>query len=64
MRILLAIIFGGLFVLPAYAADPIEENVAKLGLSKEQLLKIGEMIYNTEGENTCLKCHGKGGHWW
>ena len=61
MRWLVAAVCVGLFVLPVYAADPIEENVAKLGLSKEQLLKIGDEIYNTEGENTCLKCHGKGG---
>jgi mono/diheme cytochrome c family protein len=47
--------------LPAYAADPIQDHVAKLRLSKEQLLKIGEAIYNTEGQNTCLTCHGKGG---
>ena len=47
--------------MPAYAADPIAENVAKLGLTKEQLLKIGEEVYNTDGENTCLQCHGKGG---
>ena len=49
------------FVFPVYAADPIAENVAKLGVPKEQLLKIGEAVYNTDGENTCLQCHGKGG---
>lgn len=58
---LIAAVWGGMLVLPVYAADPIAENVAKLGLSREQLLKIGGDIYNTEGENTCLKCHGKGG---
>jgi cytochrome c553 len=51
----------GVFVLPVYAADPLAENVAKLGVAKEQLLKIGETVYNTDGENTCLQCHGKGG---
>jgi hypothetical protein len=47
--------------LPAYGADAIAEKVAKLGLSQAQLLSIGEAIYNAEGENTCLTCHGKGG---
>ncbi|HSX78990.1 MAG TPA: hypothetical protein VLQ80_10520 [Candidatus Saccharimonadia bacterium] len=61
MRWLLVAVCVGLFVLPAYAADPIAENVAKLGLAKEQLLKIGEDVYNTDGENTCMQCHGKGG---
>ena len=61
MRWLMVAVCVGLFVLPAYAADPIAENVAKLGLTKEQLLKIGEDVYNTDGENTCLQCHGKGG---
>src|SRR4029450_1697375 len=61
MRWLLVAVCAGLFVLPAYAADPIAENVAKLGLAKERLLKIGEEVYNTDGENTCLQCHGKGG---
>jgi len=61
MWVLLALVCVGWFVSPVSAADKIAENVAKLGLSKEQLLKIGDEIYNTEGENTCLKCHGKGG---
>jgi hypothetical protein len=61
MRWLMVVVCMGLFILPAYAADPIAENVAKLGLTKEQLLKIGEEVYNTDGENTCLQCHGKGG---
>ncbi|MGE3536350.1 MAG: hypothetical protein AB7N91_02810 [Candidatus Tectimicrobiota bacterium] len=61
MRWLLVVVCVCTFVFPAFAADPIEENVVKLGLSKEQLLKMGDAIYNTEGENTCLKCHGKGG---
>jgi len=61
MRWLLVVACVSLFALPAYAADPIGEAVEKLGLSKEQLLKLGDAIYNTEGENTCLKCHGKGG---
>ena len=61
MRWLLAVVCVGLFVLPVYAADQIAENVAKLGFAKEQLLKIGEAVFNTDGENTCLQCHGKGG---
>jgi mono/diheme cytochrome c family protein len=61
MRWLLTVVLLSVCVLPAYAADPIEESVAKLGLSKEQLLKMGDSIYNTDGENTCLKCHGKSG---
>ena len=61
MRWLMVALCVGLFVLPAYAADPIAENVAKLGVAKEQFVKIGEQVYNTEGENTCLQCHGKGG---
>jgi len=61
MRWLLVAVCIGVFVLPVYAADPIAENTAKLGLPKEQLLKLGEAVYNTDGENTCLQCHGKGG---
>jgi mono/diheme cytochrome c family protein len=62
MRILLAMVLGGFLILPAYAQDPIAERVAKAGLSKEYLLDIGKMIYETDGANTCLKCHGPGGH--
>ena len=62
MRWLLVAVCMGVFVLPVYAADPIAENVAKLGFTdKAQLLKIGEEVFNTDGENTCLQCHGKGG---
>jgi len=62
MRWLMVAVCLGVFVLPAYAADPIAENVAKLGFTdKAQLLKIGEEVFNTDGENTCLQCHGKGG---
>jgi len=61
MRWLLAVVCVGLFVMPVYAADPIAENVAKLGLTKEQLLKIGKEVFHTDGENTCLQCHGEGG---
>ena len=61
MRWLLVAVCIGVCVLPVYAADPIAENTAKLGLPKEQLLKLGEAVYNTDGENTCLQCHGKGG---
>lgn len=61
MRLLLMILSLGLFVLPVYAGT-IAEEVAELGLTDEQLLKMGEAIFNTEGANTCLKCHGPGGH--
>jgi hypothetical protein len=61
MRWLLVAVCVGWFVLPVYAADPIAENVAKLGFTKEQLLKIGKDVFHTEGENTCLQCHGEGG---
>lgn len=50
----------GLWALPVYAADPIAAHVATLGLTREQLLKLGETIDNTEGATTCLTCHGKG----
>ena len=61
MRWLLVAVCMGIFVLPVYAADPIAENVAKLGFPKDQLLKIGKEVFHTEGENTCLQCHGEGG---
>jgi len=53
----------GVFALPVLPvlAGEIEDNVAKMNIPKEQLLKIGEEIYNTDGANTCLKCHGPGG---
>ena len=62
MRWLVVLMGVGLFVLPAYAADEIAESVAKLNLTQEQLVELGELVYNTEGANTCLKCHGQGGH--
>jgi hypothetical protein len=62
MRWLVALMGVGLFVLPAYAADEIAESVAKLNLTQEQLVELGDFVFNTEGANTCLKCHGKGGH--
>lgn len=62
MQVLVGLICLGLFVLPAVAADKIAERVAKLEISEEQLFAIGEMLFNTEGANTCLKCHGAGGH--
>jgi hypothetical protein len=61
MRVLLAAMCVGLFVLPVYADDPIADRVAKTGLDKAYLLEIGKMIYETDGANTCLKCHGPGG---
>jgi hypothetical protein len=51
-----------LLVMPAAASDEIAEEVAKLNLSQEKLVELGEDVFNTEGTNTCLKCHGKGGH--
>ena len=62
MRVLVGLICLGLFVLPALAADKIAERVAKMDISEEQLFAIGETLFNTEGANTCLKCHGAGGH--
>jgi hypothetical protein len=62
MRVSVGLICLGLFVFPALAADKIAERVTKLELSEEQLLGIGETLFNTEGANTCLKCHGAGGH--
>lgn len=62
MRVLVGLICLGLFVVPALAADKIADRVSKLELTEEQLYTIGETIFNTEGANTCLKCHGAGGH--
>lgn len=62
MRWFLAMMAVGCFVLPVSAADTIAEDVAKLNLPKEKLVELGDFVYNTEGANTCLKCHGKGGH--
>jgi len=62
MRWFLAMMAVGCFVLPVSAADTIAEDVAKLNLPKEKLVELGEFVFNTEGANTCLKCHGKGGH--
>ena len=62
MRVLVGLICLGLFVLPALAADKIAGRVAKMDISEEQLFAIGETLFNTEGANTCLKCHGAGGH--
>ena len=62
MRWFLAMLAVGCFVLPVSAADTIAEDVAKLNLPKEKLVELGDFVFNTEGANTCLKCHGKGGH--
>ncbi len=59
-RLMLAVIGIGLMVMPV-AAGTLAENVAKLNLAPEKLLEVGDYIYNTEGANTCLKCHGMGG---
>lgn len=61
MRLMLALIGLTVFALPVYAGT-IQEDVAKLKIPQEKLMSVGEEIYNTEGANTCLKCHGKGGH--
>ena len=61
MRLLVALISLGFIASPVYAGT-IEEGVASLKVSEEKLLSIGETLYNTKGANTCLKCHGKGGH--
>jgi len=60
-RLMLAMIGVMCLAMPAAAADTIAEEVAKLNLSPEQLVELGEFVFNTEGANTCLKCHGKGG---
>ncbi|MGQ4809747.1 hypothetical protein NKDENANG_03174 [Candidatus Entotheonellaceae bacterium PAL068K] len=61
MRYLAVLLCVGLFALPAFAGS-IADNVAKLNLPQDTLLAIGETLFNTEGANTCLRCHGKGGH--
>jgi hypothetical protein len=61
VRVLVMVLCAGLFALPVLAAE-IEDNVAKLNIPADQLLKMGESIFNTDGANTCLKCHGPGGH--
>jgi hypothetical protein len=62
MRVFVTVLCLCWFVLPVYAADEIIDKVAKLNIPQEELMKLGEEIYNTDGANTCLKCHGKGGH--
>ena len=52
----------GLFVLPVSAAETIAEKVAKFKITEAQFVELGDFFYNAEGANTCLKCHGKGGH--
>ena len=61
MRYLAALLCLGLLAGPAYAGS-IAENVASLNVPQDKLRTIGEAIFNTAGANTCLKCHGKGGH--
>jgi cytochrome c553 len=61
MRLLLTLLCTGLVALSAYAGT-IAEDVAKLNIPKDDLLKMGEALYHTEGTNTCVYCHGKGGH--
>src|SRR5687767_8804799 len=62
MRLILTMMGIVLMVMPAMAVDKIAENVAKLNWSQEKLVELGDFVFNTEGANTCLKCHGKGGH--
>jgi hypothetical protein len=61
MRSLLTFLCAGLLALPVYAGT-IAEDVAKLNIPQDKLLQMGEALYNTEGTNTCVYCHGKGGH--
>lgn len=61
MRWLWSMVCVGLLVWPVYAGE-IEETVAKLNISQDDLYKMGEKLFNTEGTNTCVYCHGKGGH--
>lgn len=61
MRWMVVFVCAGMFALPALAGT-IAEDVAQFNLSEAQLLKMGEMLFNTEGTNTCVYCHGKGGH--
>lgn len=60
MRFWIALIGLSFLALPVHAGT-IEETVAGLNVPAEQLMSLGEAIYNTEGANTCLKCHGEGG---
>lgn len=60
-RWLWSVVCVGLFALPVYAGE-IEEAVAKLNIPQEELVKMGEALFHTEGTNTCVYCHGKGGH--
>ena len=61
-RLILTMMGVVLMVMPAMAADTIAENVVKLNLPQDKLVELGDFVFNTEGANTCLKCHGKGGH--
>ncbi|GIX48105.1 MAG: hypothetical protein KatS3mg131_2316 [Candidatus Tectimicrobiota bacterium] len=61
MRTVVLVLCLGLLALPVQA-DEFTEAVAKLGLSKEELVEIGKLVYHAEGKNTCLYCHGEGGH--
>jgi cytochrome c len=61
LRLLLAVVCAGWLVVPVFAGT-IAEDVAKLNIPQDKLLKWGETLFNTEGTNTCVYCHGKGGH--
>ncbi len=60
-RLMLAMIGIGLLVTPV-AAETIAEKVGKLELGADKLAELGKFIFETEGSNTCSKCHGKEGH--
>lgn len=52
-----------LLALPALAAEnDIAQTAEKLNLSEEEWVKLGNDLYHTDGTNTCLHCHGEGGH--
>ena len=35
----------------------VDKVGGKLNIPQEELVKLGEELYNTDGANTCLKCH-------
>ncbi len=50
----------GLFAPSGVFCDQSRHEVVEK-FSDAEILKIGENVYNTTGENTCLKCHRAGG---
>jgi mono/diheme cytochrome c family protein len=54
-----------LLALPALAAEDIDkakELAQKNNISQEDLVALGNKLFHTEGTNTCVYCHGEGGH--